>query len=241
MFWGAELVWPSNHFRLYTARCICTEAQEMRAPCMFDWQGTQTFFSHWNAKSKIRSLMCTLHNSKFTITSIVCTLRNSKCTFRIKIQIRTLPSCENSQSMNIQTHCIYWNNVWKSSRTRLFSPNVNVNSIRGLYNWAGLSKTTGVEHTEVICHSFRSREQSAQCPVLTLTAQIQPPDWTKLQMVVIQNIFTRKDNVNVVVLIRHTKPTHKMTFKFEILALLQYSRHTCSQIVSLFAIYTYMY
>ena len=55
--WFAE--WPSNHFRLYTALCICTEAQEMRAPCMFDWQGTQTFFSCWNAKSQIRSLVCT--------------------------------------------------------------------------------------------------------------------------------------------------------------------------------------
>ena len=40
---GGGATWP-NHFRLYTCtmHCICTEAQEMRAPCMFDWQGTQT-------------------------------------------------------------------------------------------------------------------------------------------------------------------------------------------------------
>ena len=54
-FGGVELVWPSNHFCLYTARC-------MRAPCMFDWQGTQTYFSRWNAKSKIWLLVCTLRN-----------------------------------------------------------------------------------------------------------------------------------------------------------------------------------
>ena len=50
------------------------------------WQGTQTFFSRWNAKSQIRSLVCTLRNSNIAITSLVCTLRNSKCAFRIKIQ-----------------------------------------------------------------------------------------------------------------------------------------------------------
>ena len=63
---------------------------------MFDWQGTQTFFSRWNAKSQIRSLVCTLRNSNIAITSLVCTLRHSKCTFQLKFKIRTLPSCENS-------------------------------------------------------------------------------------------------------------------------------------------------
>ena len=43
-------------------------------------------------------------------------------------------------------------------------PNVNVNSIQHSYKWTGLSKAT--------CHSFRSREQSAQCPLLILLAQI---------------------------------------------------------------------
>ena len=81
-FWGGAK-WPSNHFCLYTARCVCTEAQEMRAPCMFDWQDIQTFFFHWNAKSQIRSLVCTLHNSNIAITSLVCTLRNSECAIQI--------------------------------------------------------------------------------------------------------------------------------------------------------------
>ena len=76
---GGRGKWPSNHFRLYTAHCICTEAQEIQAPCMFDCQGTQTFFSRWNAKSQIRSLVCTLRNSNIAITSVVCTLCNSKC------------------------------------------------------------------------------------------------------------------------------------------------------------------
>ena len=84
---GGGAKWPSNHFRLYTVRCMCTEAQEMRAPCMFDWQGTQTFFSRWNAKSQIPSLVWTLRNSNIAITSLVCTLRNSKCTIQIIIQI----------------------------------------------------------------------------------------------------------------------------------------------------------
>ena len=74
--------WPSNHFRLYTARCICTEAQEMRAPCTFDWQlgYTDILLPLWNAKSQIRSLVCTLRNSNIAITSLVCTLHNSNIT-----------------------------------------------------------------------------------------------------------------------------------------------------------------
>ena len=66
---------------------MCTEALEMRAPCMSDWQGTQTFFSRWNAKSQIRSLVCTLRNSNIAITSLVCTLGNSKCAIQMIIQI----------------------------------------------------------------------------------------------------------------------------------------------------------
>ena len=50
----------------------------IRAPCMSDCQGTQTFFSRWNAKSQVRSLVCTLLNlSNIAITSVVCILRNS--------------------------------------------------------------------------------------------------------------------------------------------------------------------
>ena len=54
---GGGATWPSNHFRIYTARCTCTEAMETRAPCMFDWQGTQTratlLLPLWNAKPQI--------------------------------------------------------------------------------------------------------------------------------------------------------------------------------------------
>ena len=65
------------------------------------------------------------------------------------------------------------------SRTRPISPSVKVNSIQGSYNLVGLSETTGPERMEATCHSFRSREKSAQCPGLTLTVQVQPLDWTK--------------------------------------------------------------
>ena len=54
---------------------------------MFHWQGTQTFFSRWNAKSQILSLVCTLRISNIAITSLVCTRRNSKCATKIIIQI----------------------------------------------------------------------------------------------------------------------------------------------------------
>ena len=76
LWFGGGATWPSNHFRLYTAHCICTKAYETRAPCMFDWQGTQTR----NAKPQIRSLHCV----------ILC---NAKWSFKL----RTLLSCENSQ------------------------------------------------------------------------------------------------------------------------------------------------
>ena len=61
---GGGATWPSNHLRLYTACCTCTEAQEMWAPCMFDWQGTQTFFS--------RSRML---NPKFGLSCVHCVIQ----------------------------------------------------------------------------------------------------------------------------------------------------------------------
>ena len=91
LWFGGGATWPSNHFHLYTARCICTEAQEMRALCMFDWQGTQTFFSRSGMlnpkRAQIRSLVCTLLNSNITIKSLVCTLHNLNCAIRMIIQI----------------------------------------------------------------------------------------------------------------------------------------------------------
>ena len=79
-------MWPSNHFRLYTACCICTEAHEIRAPCMFDWQGTQTFFS--------RSGML---NPKFGLSCVHCVIQNVQFKWYALFKLCTLLSCENSQ------------------------------------------------------------------------------------------------------------------------------------------------
>ena len=116
---GGGATWPSNHFRLYTAR-ICTEAQETRAPCMFDWQDTQTRATHllllWNAKSQIGYLVCPLGNSNIAVASLVCTLRNSNiavaslvCTLH-NSKLQLLLSC---------VHCViqivHFSLVWKQS------------------------------------------------------------------------------------------------------------------------------
>ena len=58
---GGGAKWPANHFRLYTACCICTEAQEMRAPCMLIGRVPR------------HSSPAGMQNPKF---SLVCTLRN---------------------------------------------------------------------------------------------------------------------------------------------------------------------
>ena len=63
----------------------------------------------------------------------------------------------------------------------------------------GLSKTIGAERMEATCHSFRSCEQSAQCPVLTLrNCADSTSALNKMLMVVVRNIFTWNNNVNVV-------------------------------------------
>ena len=66
---GAELVWPSNHFRLYTASCICTEAQEMRAPCMFDWRVSPCQFTQliYNFKPYLLSFFSFLVHRNYHI------------------------------------------------------------------------------------------------------------------------------------------------------------------------------
>ena len=73
LWFGGGAKWPSNHFRLYTACCICTEAQEMRAPCMSDWQGTQTFFSHsgmLNPKFGLSCVHCVIQISQMYISRV---------------------------------------------------------------------------------------------------------------------------------------------------------------------------
>ena len=89
VFWGAELVWPSNHFRLWY-NALHMQRKCKQHTCVFDWQGTQTqpclFSSLSKGESHFRSLVCIMRNSKYASTSIMCTLRNSKCAFQIKIQ-----------------------------------------------------------------------------------------------------------------------------------------------------------
>ena len=55
------LVMKDLHCIMYRSAALCTEAQEMRASCIFDWQGTQTRATHLlllgNAKPQIRSLV----------------------------------------------------------------------------------------------------------------------------------------------------------------------------------------
>ena len=109
--------WPSNHFRLHTARCICTEAQEMRAPCMFDWQGTQTFFSRWNAKPKfgLSCVHCIIQISQLLLSCVHCVIQNAY--FKLKFKIRTLPLCENSLRF---WKCDMMQSVFNISFTRLW-------------------------------------------------------------------------------------------------------------------------
>ena len=76
VFWGAELVWPSNHFHLQY-RALHMQRKRKQHTCMFDWQATQTqpclFSTLSKGESHFRSLVCIMRNSK-------------KCAFRIKIQ-----------------------------------------------------------------------------------------------------------------------------------------------------------
>ena len=57
LFWGAELVWPANHFRLYTAR---------NANSMHVWMAGYPDIILPNAISKIRSLVCTYFHRVYT-------------------------------------------------------------------------------------------------------------------------------------------------------------------------------
>ena len=124
--------------------------------------------------------------------------------YEIRMTIRWKLSCEcHMQQWRILKCRIAkrWLNhsfEWEWSHTRPFSPNVNVNSIQGSYRWAGLSNTTGTEHTEATCHSFRSCEQSAQCSVLTIPAQIQLPDWMKCKWLSYETIMWMSYWYNVV-------------------------------------------
>ena len=79
LWFGGGAKWPSNHFCLQnTARCICTETQEMRAPCMFDWQGTQTFFSRsgmLNPKFGLSCVHCVIQISQLLLSCVHCVIQ----------------------------------------------------------------------------------------------------------------------------------------------------------------------
>ena len=94
---GGGAKWPSNHFRLYTT-CRIMYRSTGNASSVHVWLAgyPDILLPLWNAKSQIRSLVCTLRNSNIAITSLVCTLHNSKCTIQMIMQLRTLLSCENS-------------------------------------------------------------------------------------------------------------------------------------------------
>ena len=71
----------------------------MRAPCMFDWQGTQTFFSRSGMlKPQIQSLVyklhCVIQISQLLLSCVHCIIQIAQ--FEWSFKLRTLLSCENS-------------------------------------------------------------------------------------------------------------------------------------------------
>ena len=99
---GGGVTWPSNHFRLYTTPCICTEAQAMRAPCMFDWQGTHTFFSRFgmlNPKFGLSCVHCVIQISQLLLSCVHCVIQIAQFE-RSWFKLCTLLSCENSPSVH---------------------------------------------------------------------------------------------------------------------------------------------
>ena len=89
-FWGAELSDLLTTSAYIPRACIIMYRSTGNASSVQCLIGRlpRTFCSRfWNAKSQIRSLVCTLRNSNIAITSLVCTLRNSKCAIQMIIQI----------------------------------------------------------------------------------------------------------------------------------------------------------
>ena len=73
---------------------LSSGSPSLRAPCMFDWQGTQTqprlFSPLSNAKPQIRSLVCTLRTSKWIIqiTHFALVWKQSVLTLTIFSQVQ---------------------------------------------------------------------------------------------------------------------------------------------------------
>ena len=97
LWWGGgEAKWPSNHFRLYTVHCICTEAQETcligrvprHDPRIFSRSGML------NRKFGLPWVHCIIHILQFLLSCVHCVIQIAQ--FEWSFKLRTLLSCENS-------------------------------------------------------------------------------------------------------------------------------------------------
>ena len=82
---------------VYRALHNCKETQEMRALCMFDWQGTQTFFSRsgmLNPKFSLSCVHCVIQILQLLLSCVHCVIQIAQ--FERSFKLRTLLSCENS-------------------------------------------------------------------------------------------------------------------------------------------------
>ena len=108
----------------------------------------------WNAKSQIRSLVCTLCNSNIATTSLVCRLHNSKCAIQMIIQFthfalvwnqsQSVPLSYQARSAEVFSNicnaawcelmpqsCINWCRSWKS----------RIWPVRSATTWTGVLET----------------------------------------------------------------------------------------------------
>ena len=79
---GGVAKWP-NHFHLHIMLHMYRSTGNASSVHVWLAGYPDILLLLWNAKSQIRSLVCTLHNSNIAITSLLCTLRNSKCAIQI--------------------------------------------------------------------------------------------------------------------------------------------------------------
>ena len=98
VFWGAELAWPSNHFRRRTVLHTCRGNVNNTRAC-FDWQATQTLLF---ALSRITFLdlscvRCVIQNTEVLRSCVRCVFQNAH--LQLNFKIRKLPSCENGQRL----------------------------------------------------------------------------------------------------------------------------------------------
>ena len=108
VFWGAELAWPSNHFRRRTVLHTCRGNVNNTRAC-FDWQATQTLLF---ALSRITFLdlscvRCVIQNTEVLRSCVRCVFQNAH--LQLNFKIRKLPSCENGLSLYyIHVFGLFW-------------------------------------------------------------------------------------------------------------------------------------